>query len=190
MTEEQKHAVEHAQKVLRAVKLYDLAVRLAAHTIPVTTDEKLERALHYPGHWDTAAYPDVYSALSEVMAAFECECERKTADDGESMRPVAQILEDESSGAWASFERSVHGDMSNRNDLWPVYQDGWQAARAMPAEPDADVRNEIIEECAMVCQRFADSMIGNTDKGAALRSMAHTFADDIRALARNGTEAT
>jgi hypothetical protein len=68
--------------------------------------------------------------------------------------------------------------------------EAWQAAHATPAEPDADVRNEIIEQCAMVCQRFADSMIGNTDKGAALRSMAYTFADDIRALARNGTEAT
>jgi len=51
-------------------------------------------------------------------------------------RPVPQILDDESHGAWEEFERSTHGSMSNRNDLWPVWDDAWEAATRAQA-PDS-----------------------------------------------------
>jgi hypothetical protein len=35
----------------------------------------IAETLHWPEHWDTAAYPDVWSALQEVMHSFQCsEC--------------------------------------------------------------------------------------------------------------------
>jgi hypothetical protein len=73
MTDEQKHAVEQAQKVLRAVKLYDLAANLAAPTI-------------------------LYSA-----------------DDGESIRPVAWIAP---AGNYCTRDPKIAAQIEN---LTPVY---------------------------------------------------------------------
>jgi hypothetical protein len=37
--------------------------------------EQIAETIHWPEHWDTAAYPDVWSALQEVMHSFQCsEC--------------------------------------------------------------------------------------------------------------------
>ncbi|MFK4444679.1 hypothetical protein ABH944_004817 [Caballeronia udeis] len=47
--------------------------------------------------------------------------------------PEAQILADESNGAWAAFEKSTHAEMSNQEDLWHVWQDAWDAKSDSPA---------------------------------------------------------
>lgn len=88
---------------------------------------------------------------------------------------------------------------------WKINRDGWlegcesgsfilyddyvkEAARATPAEPDADVRNEIIEQCAKVCDGGLDQVYVNGWVDCA--NERKRCADAIRALARNGTEAT
>jgi hypothetical protein len=41
----------------------------------------IAETLHWPEHWDTAAYPDVWSALQEVMHSFQCsECRLDPVD--------------------------------------------------------------------------------------------------------------
>jgi hypothetical protein len=45
-------------------------------------------------------------------------------------QPIPQALEDQSDGAWAAFEKSTNADMTNRDDLWPVWQEAWEAARS------------------------------------------------------------
>lgn len=89
---------------------------------PAPVSEPLERALHWPDHWDTAAYPDVYAALSEVMATFECsECKPPQA-------VVAQPVE-----AWAWEEWADNEDRpaywKKRYDSepwWPDWEKGAQ----------------------------------------------------------------
>jgi hypothetical protein len=41
-------------------------------------------ALHYPEHWDTAAYPTVMDALAEVIAYFQCSSEDHQAEAQQS----------------------------------------------------------------------------------------------------------
>lgn len=48
----------------------------------------------------------------------------------QSGEPVVQIIEDESNGAWAAFEKSPNADMSNRDDLWPIWQEAWETCTA------------------------------------------------------------
>jgi hypothetical protein len=43
---------------------------------------------------------------------------------------------DESDGSWAAFDKSVHAQMSNRDDLWPVWLDAWFAARTDAVEKE------------------------------------------------------
>lgn len=47
----------------------------AIDAAPTDNAALIAETLHYPDHWDTAAYPDVWSALQEVMHTFQCsEC--------------------------------------------------------------------------------------------------------------------
>jgi hypothetical protein len=66
MTDEQKHAVEHAQKVLRAVKLYDLAASLGAtqgaDARPVAISEAMAEALGETGAPHSEAERKLYEA--------------------------------------------------------------------------------------------------------------------------------
>lgn len=41
-------------------------------TAPAPADDRIAAAIHYPECWDTAAYPTVESALSEVYAHYRC----------------------------------------------------------------------------------------------------------------------
>jgi hypothetical protein len=43
---------------------------------------------------------------------------------------------DESDGSWAAFDKFVHAQMSNRDDLWPVWLDAWFAARTDAVEKE------------------------------------------------------
>ena len=58
-------------------------------TPPVWTrvqDGDVASAIHYPDCWDTACYPTLASALSEMYAWFECsndDCERPTSPAAE-----------------------------------------------------------------------------------------------------------
>lgn len=81
------------------------------------------------------------STLSGFKGSFYCAHQRNPTeqeifDEGireggrrtvSGQKPVKQALEDESNGAWAAFEKSVHASMSNRDDLWPVWADAWDA---------------------------------------------------------------
>lgn len=51
MTEEQQHAIEHAQKVLRAVKLYDLAASLGATQGADARPVAIYQVEQAPGRW-------------------------------------------------------------------------------------------------------------------------------------------
>lgn len=41
----------------------------------VAAEERLASAIHYPGCWDTTAYPTVHSALAEISTTFACSSE-------------------------------------------------------------------------------------------------------------------
>jgi hypothetical protein len=68
--------------------------------------------------------------------------------------PVAQILADESDGAWAAFEKSPNADMSNRDDLWPVWQEAWETARAQPAQTQVALTDDARECLADVVSHY------------------------------------
>lgn len=46
--------------------------RDAAKMVAEPADDRIASAIHYPECWDTAAYPTVESALSEVFAHYRC----------------------------------------------------------------------------------------------------------------------
>ena len=46
--------------------------RDAAEMVAEPADDRIASAIHYPECWDTAAYPTVESALSEVFAHYRC----------------------------------------------------------------------------------------------------------------------
>ena len=68
------------------------------------TEEQIGEALHYPECWDTAAYPTVLSALSEVFAFFRCSNDEhataltETQEDAPTIPPMGQtsVLSQES----------------------------------------------------------------------------------------------
>jgi hypothetical protein len=70
----------------------------------------IAETLHYPDHWDTAAYSDVWAALQEVMHSFQCsECrtpdasaeqDRIDAERYRYLRNCGVIVDFNRSGPW------------------------------------------------------------------------------------------
>ncbi len=52
----------------------------------------IAETLHYPDHWDTAAYSDVWAALQEVMHSFQCSECRTPNESAEQDRIDAVVL--------------------------------------------------------------------------------------------------
>lgn len=49
-----------------------------------TESAVIAKLLHYPEHWDVAAYPTLYSAVVEALQDFACsECEVHFVDFGD-----------------------------------------------------------------------------------------------------------
>lgn len=71
--------------------------RDAAKMVAVPADDHIAPAIHYPECWDTAAYPTVESALSEVFAHYRC-----TEHDAPAEVPMP---EEDGWFCWAGSER-------------------------------------------------------------------------------------
>lgn len=63
--------------------------RDAAEMVAEPADDRIAAALHYPECWDTAAYPTVESALSEVYAHYRC-----TEHDAPAEVPMPEPVDD------------------------------------------------------------------------------------------------
>jgi hypothetical protein len=86
MTEEQKNAIEHAQKILRAVKLYDLAARL----------EDAESAASPKHQQDMIARREKQIIADEIAAAKDpTEKELQEARCKELQQRVGEAIENE-----------------------------------------------------------------------------------------------
>lgn len=52
-----------------------LSALKSSRALPTNRASGVASAIHYPEHWDTAAYPTLESALNELCAWFKCsEC--------------------------------------------------------------------------------------------------------------------
>jgi hypothetical protein len=66
----------------------------------------IAETLHWPDHWDTAAYPDVWSALQEVMHSFQCsECRLDPVDERADAGKDAALTE----GELIAIGNALHG---------------------------------------------------------------------------------
>lgn len=45
------------------------------------TIERIAVLIHYPGCWDTAAYPTLEDAMLEVAAWSKCECQKELSPE-------------------------------------------------------------------------------------------------------------
>jgi len=98
------HAVDgpggpsHWMPMQTAAQVDDIALQYARDVIALTVRSFGAAAIHYPQCWDTAAYPTVESALSEVYAGFRCSaghCGESVASDAVPLpgNTVAEIAE-------------------------------------------------------------------------------------------------
>jgi hypothetical protein len=103
----------------------------------------IAETLHWPEHWDTAAYPDVWSALQEVMHSFQCsECRIEPVADTAVAKPYSRtdaMKRIRESEVEHQRFRDWQNVFINENGHPPEVVDAWQAAiAANPASSVAD----------------------------------------------------
>jgi len=93
-------------------------IKRAIDAINPAAPMALEQALHYPGCWDTAAYPALSDALAAVYDHFKCsECAPMASDDA----VIDATVEQERYECWSfdkeDFRYRTLGDLIDSHDL-------------------------------------------------------------------------
>lgn len=127
--------------------LISAAPAATAHppSIGEITASYIATQLHYPEHWDTAAYPTVADALIEVIAHFQC--------TSEEYAPVSANLCLAQQDERELFEHFINTQtkQSTLKDANGFYEDPltydwwkvWQARAALTAPQDAQERDKV-----------------------------------------------
>ncbi len=74
------------KRTVKTIKfLIPLEIGTKLYASPVQQSPDIAKLIHYPEHWDTAAYPDLNSALHEILSCnFSCqECGQQSQDNQE-----------------------------------------------------------------------------------------------------------
>lgn len=150
--------------------------RDAAEMVAEPADDRIAAALHYPGCWDTAAYPTVESAPAEVCAHYRC-----TEHDAPAGVPMPEPdsecthADDHLYPVWREEQMRTYGDAREAA--------GYARGRK-EAGRDAERRGQFLVECNDVALRIDPFGYGIYDAidndGQPYQSQA--LADEIAAL--------
>lgn len=129
-TAEAKLSEAQIEIEVRKGRMHDVAV----HCATVEQERNaLQKAIHYPDCWDTAAYPTIEDALQEMQAGFKCsndDCAAPTQPEGDAERQERDVAH-----AHALFSNlRLHGEHSALkaafSSLWPsAFSHGFQTAK-------------------------------------------------------------
>jgi hypothetical protein len=115
--------------------------------------DRIARKLHYPEHWDTAAYPTLESAIIEaIQDCSECQTAPVAVGDAttDDIQALIALLPQDCTQVYGDYERGYNKALSHVREALN--------ALASQAAPDAQQASETNEDVNVLLRRAADAL--------------------------------